>query len=118
MDAKERPLQGKVAIVTDSGRTDGVSRVAALAVGRLGASVAITYTYQDNESEAAETAQLVREAGSQAFIVRGRSFLQADAGKLVALVLEHFGVKCIDILSQSHQSLDPSLQIRLIVGSQ
>jgi 3-oxoacyl-[acyl-carrier protein] reductase len=87
-----RPLQGRVAVVTGAARNIG--RAIAVTMGRQGANVVINAV---NSAEAAAiTAQLVREAGGEAMVCLA-DITNPDAGqKLMAQAAAHFGG--IDIL--------------------
>src|SRR5215207_8689163 len=61
-------LEGKAAIIT--GGDSGIGRAVALAFAREGADVLISYL-DEEESDAGETARLVREAGRAAVMVPG-----------------------------------------------
>ena len=61
----ELGLQNRVVLVT--GSSSGIGRATALAFGREGARVGITYRSQQKQAE--ETARLVIEAGGQAVVV-------------------------------------------------
>src|SRR3712207_2377911 len=60
-------LQGKVALIT--GGDSGIGRAVALAFAREGADVLISYLNEDSDAE--ETARVVREAGRKAVIAPG-----------------------------------------------
>ena len=86
-------LQGRAALIT--GGDSGIGRAVALAFAREGADVLIAYLNEDSDAE--ETARVVREAGRQAVLVPGdiseaahcRSLVErtvADLGRLDILV--------------------------------
>jgi NAD(P)-dependent dehydrogenase (short-subunit alcohol dehydrogenase family) len=60
-------LQGKVALIT--GGDSGIGRAVALAFAREGADVLISYLNEDSDAE--ETARVVREAGRKAVLAPG-----------------------------------------------
>lgn len=64
-----KPLAGKVAIITGSARNMG--RAFAQALARLGANITIHHHGPASQSDAEETARLVREQGSRVIIVSG-----------------------------------------------
>jgi 3-oxoacyl-[acyl-carrier protein] reductase len=61
--AVETSLDGRVAVVTGGSR--GIGRAIALALGRRGAAVAISY--REREAAGLETAEAIRAAGGRAF---------------------------------------------------
>lgn len=65
LEVMELGLQNRVVLVT--GSSSGIGRATALAFGREGARVGITYRSQREQAE--ETARLVIEAGGQALVV-------------------------------------------------
>ena len=60
--SSNRPLSGKVAIVT--GARDNIGRGIAVGLGALGADVVVHYHRADTVDQAKETARLAREAGA------------------------------------------------------
>src|SRR5829696_8916303 len=60
-------LQGKVALIT--GGDSGIGRAVALAFAREGADLLISYLNEDSDAD--ETARVVREAGRTAVVVPG-----------------------------------------------
>ena len=85
-------MSGSVAIVTGASR--GIGRAVALELGRLGGSIVINFTTQ--EDAARETARLVEEVGGRAIVEQGTVALAQDADKLVESALAAFGR--VDIL--------------------
>ncbi|WP_266171311.1 SDR family oxidoreductase [Dyella subtropica] len=69
MTVVARPLAGKVALITGSARNMG--RAFAVALGRLGADIAVHYHGASAKDDAEETARLVKEHGAQAVVVHG-----------------------------------------------
>lgn len=85
-------LQGKVAIVT--GSATGIGAAVAVGLARRGANVVVNYS--KSEAEAAQTADAVRAAGSQALLVQGNVAADADCRKLAQAALDGWGR--VDIL--------------------
>lgn len=84
-------LEGKSAIVTGAGR--GIGQAIALKLAREGAAVVATDLAEDN---AAETAQMIRDAGGAAVALKVDVTNEADAEAQVALAIERWGK--LDIL--------------------
>ena len=63
----DRPLTGRTALVT--GGAKGIGRACCLRLAEAGADVAVNYL--TSETEARETAELVRQFGGRSLIVRG-----------------------------------------------
>src|SRR6478672_2039713 len=97
-------LKGKVAIIT--GGDSGIGRAVAVAMAREGAKIAIVYL--DEHKDANETRELVKQEGSQAFLLAGdvgdEDFCQAA----VEATIEQFGR--LDILvnnaAEQHETDD------------
>lgn len=86
-----RKLEGKVALVTGSGR--GIGRAIALKLAAEGARLVIN----DVDAEPAnEVAQLIREAGGQAVICNGSVTAAGFAERFIASAMDEF--KGIDII--------------------
>lgn len=98
-------LQGRAAIIT--GGDSGIGRAVALAFAREGADVLISYL--NEESDAEETARVVREAGRKAVAVPGDIGDEGHCQRLVQRALQELGH--IDILvnnaafSRSYQGI-------------
>ncbi len=94
-------LARKVAIVTGSGRENGIGAAIALALGRNGASVAVNYVSDSSASRAAKVADNVQAAGGRATVVQANIETPEGAKKLISETLAAFGINKIDILSMS-----------------
>src|SRR5690242_16781623 len=81
-----RSLDGKVALVTGSGR--GLGRACAQLLAREGARVVVA---EINEETGEETAQLIRAGGGEAAFVRVDISRSADVQAMVAFAVESFG---------------------------
>jgi len=80
-------LQGKVALVTGSGR--GIGREMALELGRRGAKVVVNYA---NSSEAAdEVVAEIKKSGSDAIAIMANVSVVKDIISLFAQAVAHFG---------------------------
>ncbi|KAF4460085.1 versicolorin reductase [Fusarium albosuccineum] len=91
-------LQGKVAIVTGSGRENGIGAGIALALARNGASVVVNYVSDSSENRATNVAETLRKAGGQAIVVKSAVDTLEGACDLVRKTLEGFKTDHIDIL--------------------
>ena len=80
-------LQGKVALIT--GGDSGIGRAVALAFAREGADVLISYLNEDSDAE--ETARVVREAGRQAVVAPGDISEEAHCRSLVERTVSELG---------------------------
>ncbi len=79
-------LEGRVAVITGSGR--GIGRAIALAYAREGANLALAAR---NESELQEAVSAVSELGAEALAVRTDVTSQKDTERLADRVVEQFG---------------------------
>jgi NAD(P)-dependent dehydrogenase (short-subunit alcohol dehydrogenase family) len=91
-------LQGKVAIITGSGRENGIGAGIALALARNGASVTINYVSDSTAPRAVNVARLVEEAGGKATVVKADISTPEGAESLVQETLKAFETDTIDIL--------------------
>ncbi|KAM0355101.1 hypothetical protein ACHAPU_000959 [Fusarium lateritium] len=91
-------LQGKVAIVTGSGRENGIGAGIALALARNGASVVVNYVSDSSKSRAENVCNMLREAGGQAISVQASVDTKEGAKYLVDKTLEGFKTDHIDVL--------------------
>jgi len=85
-------LKGTVALIT--GADSGIGRAVALAYAREGADVLISYLNEDSDAE--ETARVVREAGRRAVLAPGDISDEAHCRSLVGRTVAELGK--IDIL--------------------
>src|SRR5919112_6659346 len=85
-------LQGKVALIT--GGDSGIGRAVALAFAREGADVLLSYLNEDSDAE--ETARIVRETGRQAVLAPGDISEEAHCRSIIERTVSDLGR--IDIL--------------------
>ena len=95
-------LEGKVAIVTGSGRENGIGAAIALALARNGAAVTINYVSAASAERAENIAKKIRSNGGRAIVVAADVSTSRGAQTLVQETLKNFGVEKIDILSRKH----------------
>lgn len=95
-------LRGRVALVSGGGR--GIGRACAMALGRAGADVAISYASDDVAAE--NTVRDLREAGVKAAAVRADLQSFADAERLVAAATKMVGAP--SILVANHGVWNPA----------
>ncbi|KAI1753392.1 NAD(P)-binding protein [Xylaria castorea] len=91
-------FQGKVAIITGSGRPSGIGAAIAVALAARGACVTINYVSDSSAPRAAELAESIRAKGGKAAVVRGDVGDPEVAKKLVKETLAAFNSDKIDIL--------------------
>lgn len=98
-------LEGKVAIITGSGRETGIGAATAAALARNGASVTINYVSDATAPRAANVVKSIQEAGGKAIAVRADVTKPEEAKKLVEGTLKGFNTDKIDILSECMRSV-------------
>ncbi|KIW97532.1 uncharacterized protein Z519_01116 [Cladophialophora bantiana CBS 173.52] len=91
-------LDGKVAIITGSGKENGIGAGIASALARNGAWVAINYVSESTAPRAAEVAKKIDQAGGRATVVQADVTTPEGAKKLVEATLKAFQVDKVDIL--------------------
>ncbi|KAI6085778.1 NAD(P)-binding protein [Hypoxylon rubiginosum] len=96
--ANDLSFHGKVAIVTGSGRPNGIGAAIAMALAIRGASVTINYVSDSSAPRAVEVAESIRAKGGKAAVVRGDVGDPEQARKLVKETLAAFNTDKIDIL--------------------
>lgn len=94
-------LQGKVALIT--GGDSGIGRAVAIAYAREGADVAIAYL--DENGDAQDTADLVRQAGRDCLLLPGDLSQATHCRHVVAEVIARFGRIDILVNNAAHQNL-------------
>lgn len=90
-------LTGKVAIVTGSGRENGIGASIAAALSRNGAAVTINYVSESSGPRAKRVAEKIRMEGGRVMIVRA-AVDQEGARTMVDETLQGFETDRIDIL--------------------
>jgi NAD(P)-dependent dehydrogenase (short-subunit alcohol dehydrogenase family) len=85
-------LLGRNALIT--GGDSGIGRAVALAFAREGANVAISYLNEDSDAE--ETSEWVRESGQKSLLLKGDIKDKANCQKIIEETIKNFG--SIDIL--------------------
>ncbi|KAL6924162.1 hypothetical protein FSST1_001436 [Fusarium sambucinum] len=91
-------LQGKVAIVTGSGRENGIGAGIAIALARNGAAVTIHYVNDSVTHRAHAVADRIKEDGGKAIVIQGSIETPQGAQYLVNETLKGFDADHIDIL--------------------
>lgn len=91
-------LEGKVAIVTGSGRENGIGAGIASTLARNGAKVVINHVSDATGPRAANVVAKIREDGGEAIVVQADVTTQEGTARLVKETLQAFGSDKIDIL--------------------
>lgn len=94
-------LQGKIAIVTGSGRETGIGAAIALALARNGASVTLNYVSDSSGPRADAVKKRIQNFGSKATVIQANIESPEGATKLVKGTLDAFGTDHIDILGET-----------------
>ncbi|KIW03912.1 uncharacterized protein PV09_04755 [Verruconis gallopava] len=114
MAADNLSLAGKTAIVTGSGRENGIGAAIATALAQNGAAVTINYVSDASEPRSANVVKTIRDLGGKAIAVRADVSVPDEAKRLVSETLKAFGTDHIDILVNNagsgwpHSTLDIS----------
>ncbi|UKZ88796.1 uncharacterized protein TrAFT101_004530 [Trichoderma asperellum] len=99
MTAETLSLEGKTALITGSGRENGIGAAIARAFARNGAAVAIHYVSESSKVRAEKVAaDISREFGTKTAVVQGAVEKASNAAKIVKETLEGLGASHIDIL--------------------
>ncbi|KAI0132645.1 hypothetical protein BJ170DRAFT_718703 [Xylariales sp. AK1849] len=91
-------LAGKIAIVTGSGRENGIGAAIALALARNGAAVTLNYVTDSLATRAEKTAQSIRDLGARVALVQADITKPEGATKIVTETLKAFETDHVDIL--------------------
>lgn len=95
-------LAGKTAIVTGSGKENGIGAAIALALARNGARVVINYVSETTAPRAAKVADSIEAVAGKGSAVAIQQDISTPEGtkKLVAEAISAFGIDRIDILGK------------------
>jgi hypothetical protein len=93
-------LDGKVAIITGSGKENGIGAGIATALARNGAWVTINYVSDSTASRAANLAKKIESEGGKVTVVHADISTTEGAARLVKETLKAFNVDRIDILGR------------------
>src|SRR5688500_5228781 len=80
-------LTDKVAVIT--GGDSGIGRAVAIAYAREGADVVVSYLSEDSDAE--EVAELVRDAGRKAVLVKGDVSQASHCRSIIERTVEELG---------------------------
>lgn len=95
-------LAGKSALVTGSGRENGIGAAIARTFAKNGAAVALHYVSEGSKSKAEKVAaDITKEYGTRTTVVQGPVGNQQAAREMVAQALKGLAVDHIDILGKS-----------------
>lgn len=100
MTADSFSLAGKVAIVTGSGRENGIGAAIARALARNEAAVAVNYVSESSAPRAARVVEEIKNAGGRAVSIRADVSIVKEAEVLVSEALKAFKADHIDILGK------------------
>ncbi|KAK6705195.1 hypothetical protein SNK05_009088 [Fusarium graminearum] len=91
-------LQGKIAIVTGSGRENGIGAGIAIVLARNGAAVTIHYVNDSTTQRAHAVADKIKADGGKAIVIQGSIETPQGAQHLVDETLKGFNADHVDIL--------------------
>lgn len=111
-------LAGKIAIVTGSGRENGIGAAIARALARNGAAVTINHVSESSAPRAAAVARSIVASGGKAIVVKADVGSKQGADIIVSETLKQFATDRIDILGTSEFSKaeDGSVEERPLTG--
>ncbi|WXC63224.1 hypothetical protein SNK03_009041 [Fusarium graminearum] len=91
-------LQGKIAIVTGSGRENGIGAGIAIVLARNGAAVTIHYVNDSTTQRAHAVVDKIKADGGKAIVIQGSIETPQGAQHLVDETLKGFNADHVDIL--------------------
>ena len=94
-------LACKVAIITGSGKENGIGAAIAFALSRNGASVVINYVSEATAPRASEVIKQIEQIGGRAVVVQADVTTPEGAKKLVQEGIKALNVEQVDILGTS-----------------
>jgi NAD(P)-dependent dehydrogenase (short-subunit alcohol dehydrogenase family) len=97
-------LSGKIAIVTGSGRENGIGAAIASTLARNGAAVVINHVSEASAPRAEAVAQKIREDGGRAIVIKADVGTPEGAKSLVEATLKGFESDRVDILGKWNNS--------------
>ncbi len=115
MTADTLSLAGKVAIITGSGKENGIGAGIAYVLARNGASIVINHVSESSGPRAAEVVKKIEQAGGKAVVVQADVTSPDGAQKLVQGGLKGLGVEKIDILGTPYLSV-PGLSCLMLAN--
>lgn len=101
-------LKGMKAIIT--GGDSGIGRAIAIAYAREGADVLISYGYDVEDKDAAETAKWVKEAGQKAVVLKGDIQDEAHCNAIIDTAVKELGGLDILVNNAAFQMSHKTLQ--------
>jgi len=105
-------LSGKIAIVTGSGKENGIGAGIALTLARAGARVAINYVSESTSARSVEVVSKIEAAAGKGSVIVVQADISTPTGasKLIQGTLSGFGVDHVDILGEftSQSSIEAS----------
>lgn len=104
-------LEGKVAIITGSGRERGIGAGIAAVLARNGARVALNYVSESTAVQAAEVLKRIERQGGSAVAVQADVSTSEGTAKLVRETLTAFDAEHVDILGKIRSSLSTKLTL-------
>lgn len=103
----DRPLAGRTAFVSGSGRNIG--RATAVRLAKLGCAVVVNGS--SSEDACRETARLVEAAGAQALVAMGDVSRAEDMARIAQAALSRFGVVDVVVNNAARRPHEPFLDL-------
>jgi NAD(P)-dependent dehydrogenase (short-subunit alcohol dehydrogenase family) len=100
-------LAGKIAVVTGSGKENGIGAGIALSLAQAGARVTINYVSEATASRVTQVVNRIEAAAGKGSVLVVQADVSSPAGasKIIQETLTGFGVDHIDILGMTYLSL-------------